>query len=236
MLPRRGSMPRPRAPAKPVAAAARADAAWRGRQLRRGRRRRARPLTDGARAGRHRADRQRDGPGVVRQGRRHPGRHAARKSSVGGGGGSDAFDPSVEWGRFPRDAFCGLAASRKTARTASSTARARSRVSCTRPACSRARFRISILRPSTDGFTGAAGSTDIDTDDDRTAGDLRAVFDAMGGRDPTGDAATLRGANPGGTDFALSRGEPLLVFRDTLALGPCRSQRPGKRRGVRPLG
>ncbi len=68
-----------------------------------------------------------------------------------------------------------------------------------------------------DDFTGAIGSTDIDTDNDGTADDVSSwttVFDAIGIPDNTGDEAFLYADEIGGTDFSYSGDEPKLVFRD----------------------
>lgn len=68
-----------------------------------------------------------------------------------------------------------------------------------------------------DSFTGTAGSTDIDGDDDGTADDLSTfgtVYDAIGVPDASGDETYLYGAQLGGTDFAYTGREPEIVFRD----------------------
>lgn len=69
----------------------------------------------------------------------------------------------------------------------------------------------------TDSFTGTAGSTDIDTDDDGVADDVSTigtVFDAIGVPDNQSDEAFLYGSDLGGADFAFTGAEPQLIFRD----------------------
>ena len=69
----------------------------------------------------------------------------------------------------------------------------------------------------TSEFTGAVGTTDVDTDDDGTAESLTAfgtIFDAIGVPDFAGDEATIYGADMGGTDFSFTGAEPELIFRD----------------------
>ncbi|MBT8259457.1 MAG: T9SS type A sorting domain-containing protein, partial [Bacteroidia bacterium] len=69
----------------------------------------------------------------------------------------------------------------------------------------------------TDNFTGAAGSTDIDTNNDGVPDDLSAfgtILDAIGSPDSSGDATTMYGTQLGGTDFAFLGSEPQLAFRD----------------------
>ncbi|MEK6155255.1 ExeM/NucH family extracellular endonuclease [Flavobacteriaceae bacterium 3-367] len=71
-------------------------------------------------------------------------------------------------------------------------------------------------------FTGVAGTTDIDSDDDGTADDLSSlgtVLDAIGVPDAVADEATLYGTDLGGTDLAFSGDEPRLIFRDA-SVGP----------------
>ncbi len=70
-----------------------------------------------------------------------------------------------------------------------------------------------------DAFTGTAGTTDFDIDDDGTADanlaavGITTVFDAIGIPDTAGDESFLYGAQLGGTDFAFTGDEPRLVFR-----------------------
>ncbi|MEM7799976.1 MAG: ExeM/NucH family extracellular endonuclease [Chloroflexota bacterium] len=69
----------------------------------------------------------------------------------------------------------------------------------------------------TDAFSGAAGSTDIDSDNDGEADaldDLGNVLDAIGVPDAVGDEASLYATELGGTDFAFTGDEPQLIFRD----------------------
>lgn len=69
----------------------------------------------------------------------------------------------------------------------------------------------------TDNFTGAVGTTDIDTDNDgtpETVSELGNIFDAIGIPDNTGDEASIYGADLGGADFKYTGDEPKLVFRD----------------------
>lgn len=67
----------------------------------------------------------------------------------------------------------------------------------------------------TDSFTGTAGTTDIDTDDDGIVDDTSTfgtILDAIGVPDTTGEP--VYGAQLGGADFAYTGDEPLSVFRD----------------------
>ncbi|MDC0935339.1 PEP-CTERM sorting domain-containing protein [Pirellulales bacterium] len=67
----------------------------------------------------------------------------------------------------------------------------------------------------TDDFTGTAGSTDIDADNDGTADDLSTIgiiYDALGVSDTTGEP--VYGAQLGGVDLAYIGSEPELVFRE----------------------
>ena len=69
----------------------------------------------------------------------------------------------------------------------------------------------------TDNFTGMAGTTDIDANDDGLPDDLTAfgtILDALGSPDSGADATTMYGAALGGTDHAFIGSEPQLVFRD----------------------
>lgn len=69
----------------------------------------------------------------------------------------------------------------------------------------------------TSDFTGTAGTTDIDTNDDGTANDtstLGTIYDALGVPDSTGDEASLYGADLGGADFVYTGHDPELIFRD----------------------
>jgi len=66
-------------------------------------------------------------------------------------------------------------------------------------------------------FTGTAGTTDVDTNDDGVADDISTfgtVYDAIGIPDATADETNLYGAGLGGSDFVYSGDEPRLVFRD----------------------
>ncbi|MDT0558621.1 T9SS type A sorting domain-containing protein [Ichthyenterobacterium sp. W332] len=68
-----------------------------------------------------------------------------------------------------------------------------------------------------ENFTGTAGTTDFDTDNDGVADDISTVtnvYDAIGIPDNTGDEALLYGAQLGGQDFTYTGDEPGLVFRD----------------------
>lgn len=68
----------------------------------------------------------------------------------------------------------------------------------------------------TDAFTGTAGTTDIDTDDDGTVDDTSAfgtILDALGVPDTLTEP--LYGAQLGGTDLAFVGSEPISVFRDS---------------------
>jgi len=74
-------------------------------------------------------------------------------------------------------------------------------------------FTVTLL----DSFTGEAGTTDIDVDDDGVVDDLSTfgtVLDAIGVPDSADDEATLYGAQLGGTDLAFTGDEPRLIFRD----------------------
>lgn len=69
----------------------------------------------------------------------------------------------------------------------------------------------------TDSFTGAFGSTDIDSDNDGTVDDLSdfgTILDAVGIADDGSEA--LYAGQLGGTDLFYSGDEPKLVFRDSL--------------------
>ncbi len=68
-----------------------------------------------------------------------------------------------------------------------------------------------------DSFTGSAGSTDIDTDNDGVADDLSTlgtVFDALGVPDSSADEDNLYGFQLGGDDLTFIGTEPVLTFRD----------------------
>ncbi|MEL6206398.1 MAG: choice-of-anchor I family protein, partial [Pseudomonadota bacterium] len=78
-------------------------------------------------------------------------------------------------------------------------------------------FTIALL-DGTNGFTGTAGVTDLDTDNDGVADDvstLGTVLDAIGVPDSTADEATLYGVQLGGTDFSFTGAEPELIFRES---------------------
>ncbi len=67
------------------------------------------------------------------------------------------------------------------------------------------------------GFTGAAGVTDIDTNDDGIAdniGDLGTLMDSLGVPDDDGSGTFLYGSQLSGVDFTYTGDEPRLVFRD----------------------
>lgn len=66
-------------------------------------------------------------------------------------------------------------------------------------------------------FSGTAGTTDIDTNNDGVPDDISTfgtIYDAIGIPDATGDEATLYGSGLGGSDFKFTGDEPRLVFRD----------------------
>jgi Secretion system C-terminal sorting domain len=66
-------------------------------------------------------------------------------------------------------------------------------------------------------FTGAAGATDVDTNNDGILDDISAfgtVHDAIGVPDNVGDELTIYGVQLGGSDFKYTGDEPRIVFRD----------------------
>lgn len=66
-------------------------------------------------------------------------------------------------------------------------------------------------------FSGTAGTTDIDGDNNGVADDLSTfgtVYDAIGIPDNSGDESFLYGTDVGGQDFKYTGDEPRLVFRD----------------------
>jgi hypothetical protein len=68
-----------------------------------------------------------------------------------------------------------------------------------------------------DDFTGTAGVTDIDTNDDGVVDDTStfgAILDAIGSPDSDEDEITMYGEELGGADMAYVGSEPVLVFRD----------------------
>lgn len=68
-----------------------------------------------------------------------------------------------------------------------------------------------------DSFTGAVGTTDIDTDNDGVVNDASAlgtVYDALGITDTSSSSEPLYGAQLGGFDFPYTGDEPKLAFRD----------------------
>ncbi len=68
-----------------------------------------------------------------------------------------------------------------------------------------------------DSFTGTAGTTDIDTDNDGVADDLSAfgtVYDALGISDSPNDDGNQYGFQLGGDDMSSFGSEPVLTFRD----------------------
>jgi hypothetical protein len=71
-------------------------------------------------------------------------------------------------------------------------------------------------------FTGTAGSTDIDADDDGVADGLSTigtVYDAVGVPGSPGDEQFLYGSQLGGADFQHTGGDVKLVFRES-STGP----------------
>ncbi|MEM6973935.1 MAG: choice-of-anchor I family protein [Pseudomonadota bacterium] len=67
-------------------------------------------------------------------------------------------------------------------------------------------------------FTGTAGTTDFDLDDDGVADNIGTIsnpLDAIGVPDVAGDESFLYGAQLGGVDFAFTGAEPELIFRDS---------------------
>lgn len=74
-------------------------------------------------------------------------------------------------------------------------------------------FTVALLT----SFTGVAGTTDVDTNDDGTLDDISTfgtILDAIGIPDNTGDELTVYGAQLGGSDFKYTGDEPRIVFRD----------------------
>lgn len=135
--------------------------------------------------------------------------------------GSDPANVSFELSGTPGEAFSGWVLSIESdfgsgagtvdrAAAVSGTFDANGLLTVTIPDLENPSFTVVVV----DAFTGSAGSTDIDGDNDGTVDDVSTfgtILDAIGVPDTNGEP--LYGAQLGGADFAYVGSEPLLVFR-----------------------